>query len=687
METTPPDAITESSALRALDWPMSRREELRALLPSVPAGQSRIYQKSRVEALKNPDELARVRSAGNGNLFTRSAPAAAPPAGLIHRTVEITRDAIDPRARTVKLSFSSEAPVERWFGIEVLSHAQGAVRLGRLNNGAALLLDHDPTRQVGIVVSAKIDSDGKGRAVVRFGKSALADEIFKDVEDGIRRLVSVGYRIHNQESQGTSGGVETVRVTDWEPYELSLVSIPADDSVGVGRGLNPSTPSQIEISEPMNNPQNTAAAERSRVQSIIGIAEQIRVSTGQQLDARAAIESGETAEQFRQRAFDAYINRGQVQYQPANSGASDYSPSERRDLSHFSLLRAVAALADGKGLTGIEREVDQEGRRISAMDGVASRSAGNLSLPPAVLFGSRDMTVTGGTNGDQGGTMVATELGAHIPLQKSRSVLRQLGATFLTGLRGNVAFPKLLTGSTAGHVAETAAVAESSPTTGQVVLSPHRLGSFIEVSKQLLIQSNDGIEAILRNDLNSALMLAMEAGAITGSGASDEPLGLIDDSSPIDLTSVIGGTDGGTPDWADILELEGAIASLNADEGRLGYLTNPAVRKILKKTVKATGIPEFCWEKGGQPLNGYGAEVTTLVPRTLTKGGSGAVCSALIFGNFADMLVGQWGGIDILVNPYSRDTEGIVRITADTFYDVAIRRAASFAAMRDALTA
>jgi HK97 family phage prohead protease len=158
------------------------------------------------------------------------------PDSMLHRVAELDRSAINDKDRTVEIAFSSEAPVERYFGTEVLGHEATNVRLGRLNNGGAVLVEHDRRDQVGVVVKASIDKDRKGRATIRFGKSARAEEIFQDVKDGIRRLVSVGYRIHKQETKNEAGGVESVRVTDWEPFELSLVSIPADDSVGVGRG-------------------------------------------------------------------------------------------------------------------------------------------------------------------------------------------------------------------------------------------------------------------------------------------------------------------------------------------------------------------------------------------------------------------------------------------------------------------
>ena len=155
---------------------------------------------------------------------------------------------IDQEKRTVELAFSSETPVERWYGNEVLDHGPKAVRLGRMKQGGALLMDHNTSDQVGVVESVRIDADRTGRAVMRFGKSARAQEIFQDVVDGIRKNVSVGYRVLAAVLESSKDGVETYRITDWEPYEISLVSVPADATVGVGRSAEPAptTPSKPE---------------------------------------------------------------------------------------------------------------------------------------------------------------------------------------------------------------------------------------------------------------------------------------------------------------------------------------------------------------------------------------------------------------------------------------------------------
>lgn len=687
--------------------------------------------------------------------MTRNAPAVDENTRFL--TFELDRAGIDTKARTVPISFSSELPVERWFGQEILDHAPTAVRLGRLNNGGALLMDHNRDDQIGVVESATIGKDKKGRAVVRFGKSARAEEIFQDVLDGIRRLVSVGYRVHKTETESKSGGVEIVRVTDWEPFEISIVSIPADDSVGVGRGVTlPAKPNTNSPNTSMNREQIIAAlraanvafrddmtddqlrallpagpgsqptapaqpvatptagqrsepsvpvpaghsyvvtreappepsredyaaraiaAERTRVAGIEAVASQI-AANGVTMDHRRAIAEGVAVDVFREQAFTALLAR-QSNYAP---GAPTLSQNEQRDLSRFSIVRGIGSILQGRGLDGLEGEMHQEAIREASRTGV--NLEGNFHIPGIVLnHGRRDMTATGGSGGDQGGTMVATSLGSFIDLLYARLVLRGLGAQVLTGLVGNLDLPKLVTGSTIGNLAENAASSESSPTTGKVTLSPKRAGTFVEVSQQLMMQSSPDVETMVRNDLLTALALIFEVRAIHGTGASNQPTGIV---ATAGIGSVAGGTNGLAPTWDHIVDLETAVGTSNADIGSLGYLTNPKVRGKLKKTsVEAGTSADKIWEKGEFPLNGYRAPVTTQVSSTLTKGASGAVASAIIFGNFNDLILAQWGGVSIMANPFIKDTEGLVRLTINAYHDNVVRRAASFAAMLDALT-
>ena len=160
--------------------------------------------------------------------------------GTTERSAQFDERTIDQETRTIELSFSSEDPYERYWGVEILGHDADEVRLDRMNNGGALCVDHNTRDQIGVVEKAWIGQDRKGRALVRFGKSARASEIFQDVIDGIRKNVSVGYQILKMKlikAEKMDGGntIETYRVSDWEPLEISLVSVPADTTVGVGR--------------------------------------------------------------------------------------------------------------------------------------------------------------------------------------------------------------------------------------------------------------------------------------------------------------------------------------------------------------------------------------------------------------------------------------------------------------------
>ena len=176
----------------------------------------------------------------------RDAQAAKP----LSRALQVERAQIDDEARTATLAFASQQPYDRWWGREILDVSPTAMRMQRLSTGANLLVDHDTRDVVGVVETVEVGADRVARAVVRFGRSTRAQEVWQDVKDGIRRNVSVGYMIHGAKLIETDDeDNDTYLVTDWEPYEVSLVSVPADPTVGVGRalaqGLDASTPAPI----------------------------------------------------------------------------------------------------------------------------------------------------------------------------------------------------------------------------------------------------------------------------------------------------------------------------------------------------------------------------------------------------------------------------------------------------------
>jgi len=221
-------------------------------------------------------------------------------------------------------------------------------------------------------------------------------------------------------------------------------------------------------------------------------------------------------------------------------------------------------------------------------------------------------------------------------------------------------------------------------------MSPNRLGAFTNISKQLLVQSSIDVENFVRNRLSEAINRALDYALINGDNSTQPFFGILNTAG---IGSVPIGTDGGPLTYKHIIDLETALATDNADFGTLAYLTTPGVRGFLKNTEKASGTAQFVWNDGAPPvgqqgirtdlLNGYRAYVSTQVPNNLTKGG-GTNLHSVIFGNFAEMLIGQWAGLDVVVDPYSSSKNALVTIVVNSWWDAAVRHAASFAAIKDA---
>jgi len=550
-----------------------------------------------------------------------------------------------------------------------------------MTSGGPLLMDHNSRDHVGVIESVQIGADRVGRAVVRFGKSARAEEVFNDVKDGIRRNVSVGYVIHKAVLQSTEEDKDAYRVSDWEPFEVSLVSVPADTSVGVGRSMETTEPNPvIQIQEnkmpEINHEENQQRAvkdalggEQKRIAEIIAIGEQFAKYGADKL-ASEALRSGQPVDQFRAVVLQ------KVSTAPVPT--ADIGMSEK-EAKNYSFLRAINALANpgdrkAQELAAFEREASD------AFAGKHGRAASGFFVPSEVQ--RRDLNVATTT---AGGHSVATNLlaASFIDLLRNKMALTGLGAQFLTGLVGNIAIPRATGGATAYWVAESGAPTESQQAFDQVAMTPRTVGAFTDISRKLLLQSSIDVEGFVRNDLATVLALAIDLAGVNGSGASNQPTGILNTSG---IGSVAGGTNGLAPTYQNMIDLETLVAVANADVGAMGYLTNAKVRGKLKSTQKvATYGDDFVWEDC--IVNGYNATVSNQVPSNLTKGTSSGVCSAILFGNFADLIIGQWGALDLTVDPYTGSTSGTVRVVALQDVDIAVRHAESFAAMKDALTA
>ena len=551
---------------------------------------------------------------------------------------------------------SSESPVGRSFGDEILDHAEGSIDLDFLRSGRApLLLDHDPEKQIGVIESVSLDGDRVLRAKVRFGRSALAEEVFQDVVDGIRGNISVGYRVHKMEKDNTVKNA--YRVKSWSPMEVSVVSIPADPSVGVGRSAVASEiEPKVEPSFKKDNSMSEVNIDAVRAEATKLAAENAAeiVKLGQRHNkadlAGEAIRAGKSIDQFRGELLEVIGN------QPLDNKEIGLSKKERQD---FSVVRAIRALANPSDRAA------QEGARFEfEASAAAARAYGTTAqglMIPADVLGNwkRDL------NTSDDNEIVATNLmaGDFIDVLRNSSSVMQAGARMMPGLVGNVAIPKKTAAASAGWIStEGGAASESEPTFGTVSLTPKTVGAFSDMTRQLILQSTPSIEALVRDDLTQALALAIDAGALKGAGSSGAPTGIYS-TSGINTDSFAGAT----PTWAEIVGLETLVAEDNALMGNLSYIAPASLYGTLKTTAKATNQAIFAVDNDGT-MNGY----RTIVSNQATAG-------YLLFGNFSDLLIGMWGGLDLTVDPYTASTSGTIRVVALQSVDVAVRHAVSFA--------
>lgn len=608
-----------------------------------------------------------------------------------YRQVQIDTKSIDEGSRTVQVAFSSEDPYERWWGIEVLGHGKGEVVMDFLKSESApVLAQHNHSNQIGVITDARIDSDGKGRCTVRFSKGPLGEEYFQDVVDGIRKNISVGYMIHSMKLVEENEDIDTYRVTEWEPFEVSFVSVPADKTVGVGRSaeeqantikgktMEPKTKKAEEPTVDVKKIEtDTRQAELGRIREIDAIGKEFNLGE----KATEFIQDGKSVDQMRAFALEHLKKNGMkpVDTLDPNIGLTD------KEAAGFSVLRAVRALANP------ENRAAQEAAKFEfeASDAVAARlkkDARGIMMPMEVL--ARDGQ-TAGTPAT-GGNLIATTLltGSFIDQLQNLMLLSQMGITNLTGLVGDIAIPKLLTGYAAYWVNENADPLESAATFGQVALTPKTVGARTELSRKFLLQSSLAAEGFARMQLALALALELDRVGITGSGIAPEPRGILNTTG---IGAVVCGTDGGVMTWDKIVGLWSAVSTENAAVGATGFMTNSKVCGQLMTTEKASGtaqfvVKDFPDKSGFTGLAGGRCGVSNQVPSDLTKG-SGTGLSALIYGNFADLIMGMWGTLDLTIDPYSKAESGAVRVIALQDVDVAVKRPQSFAAAKDIATA
>lgn len=368
---------------------------------------------------------------------------------------------------------------------------------------------------------------------------------------------------------------------------------------------------------------------------------------------------------------------------------------EAKARSEYRLLRAIDRVVNHGGkLDGIEAEMHTEG--VKEQRAIGQEPKGEISIPSWVSGSGRSsiaereaearyLAHRGLERRDYvaetttaGGHLIQTDVGMLIPVLQPKLQVEAMGATKLMGLTGNLDLPRNNAYGSAAWEGEIDTTAETQSTFDKVSLSPERLAAFSQVSKQAIIQAkNVDLENFTRRDLNNAVRRALDLAAINGTGSNDQPTGILNTAS---INSITIGTDGGPLDWALIVQFETEVATDNADFGKLGYLTTPGVAGHLKNLKRDVAGNGFIWEgrNGDGIINGYPARVSTQVPSTLSKGSSGSILHAMIFANWEELIIAGWGGIDIIVDPYSAKKEGMIEICINSYWDIALMHLASF---------
>lgn len=485
------------------------------------------------------------------------------PGTRAERTFKVSRDAINIDSRTVELAFSSETPYGRWWGVEILDHQKKSVQLDRLQSGGPLLCDHETEDIVGVVESVRIDADLVGRAVVRFGKSARAEEVYQDVLDGIRCNVSVGYIIHKANLVETGDNTEdTYRVTDWEPYEISLVSVPADASVGVGRSME----SPIQITETLTKENTmtqeiqavdtaaietraaTAALEKEtkRASDILAIGEDHADVGGVQL-AVQAVREGVSVTEFQTRLLAAKRGKGnaEIHYGAAARVSDNILNDAKRGFANYGdFCGAIVRAASDRG-------IDERLTRA------------------ATTYGAEN-------NGPDGGYAVPPEFANEISsiAYAEESLLSRCDTMPVSG--NSMTFPKDettpwgSTGITAAWEGEANQSTPKKPALGESQLKLRKLKVLVAASDELLSDAA-AMSAYITRKCGEAVDWKVNDAIVNGSGAG-MPLGIMTAASTVSQAKETSQT-AATITAANVAKMYGRV--INGAGGNLAWLIHP----------------------------------------------------------------------------------------------------------------
>ena len=609
------------------------------------------------------------------------------------RTMLFTREAVNEDG-SIDISFSSETDqVQRWFGIEILSHEPGAMDMTRAALGLPFLDNHECDDLLGRVENIRIGVDRKGRGTVRFSSSPEAQQIRQDMIDGIRPDISVGYlRMEEKTQVGQGGAPDIVTVTRWMPYEISSATIPADITVGAGRTAtldtveviptHPAAPAGTTRKESLMTPEEIAAAQKAaeelqRSQALLARNERTEALQLQQIATRAGL--GQMASELLGSEKSLADVRGLIlaevakrEAQPLAAPNLDLTTKEAKQYSYARAILASACRQEGTPYArGFEDEVSDT---ISKDLPSGYQNRGGVFVPLSLRAGLDSGASTAGAE------LKFTQYGGElIELLRNFAAVIGMGARVLPGLQGPVTFPKQTGAGTAYWLAENGGsdATASALALGTVSLAQKTLQATTSFSRQLLTQSVLAVEPMVREDLAAIHALAIDKAAIHGTGASNQPTGIY-------RTASVGATamGGVKPTFGKLQDMITAVAVANALNKKLGWLCTPGLAGALAQTLVASAAGSDMIWKGKYDdgmVNGYKAiatnQVSALMNVLVDTGGSS---HGMLFGNWDDLLIGMWGALEIITDPYALKKQGMIEVTSFQLCDVQIRHAASF---------
>ena len=574
--------------------------------------------------------------------------------------LEFKRDESD--SRTINMSISSESPVMRSFGLEVLSHRNDDINLNRLNNKAPLLLNHDAERQIGVIENTYLDeSRGRLNASVRFGRSALAQEVYDDIIDGIRSQVSIGYSIDKLDRVDSDEYEEDVFRASFTPHEVSIVSMAADQTVGIGRSLSFKKLSNTEINmtQEDNNKETVNQDEQIRVATTEAVKKRDKEISeiyalasrhNQTPLAQKAVAENQTIDQFRNLLLTEIENK------PIETKEIGMTEREVESFSLVKAAKAVAGLID-KEEAAFEMEASREYAKS-----IGKETTG-FFVPEDVsnAWGKRTMNTTNSAAVVFDDKQYGNLIDALTPF----STILNAGITTLAGNTGNITIPRVSSLSTAAFVStEGGDVSSSDPSVDTVTMSEKILGAYTDITRLLL--NNGGslsVEQMVRDNLLRAVGVATDNAALNGSGSSGEPEGIVNVSGVNSTTF----SSAGAPTYAEIIAMQSAIFADNKalDSNSVKYITTPALLGALKAT-NTTGAGSPAAAIDGR-IDGRDVLISSQVP-----------ADNVILGDFSEFIMATWSGIEVKVDDITLSKSGGLRLIILASMDFAVKHPVSF---------